>query len=114
LDRVNFAKHDGMGTTPSCKECSFAPDCGRYCPYPGIAIGFLVLFDLDQCALPPICPASPSRRCDAAMAFAREVIMTMQSDHNGRGGLANNLTLQLSLLAAAVVLVLFLAAHYIW
>jgi hypothetical protein len=48
------------------------------------------------------------------MAFAREVIMTMQSDHNGRGGLANNLTLQLSLLAAAVVLVLFLAAHYIW
>jgi hypothetical protein len=39
---------------------------------------------------------------------------TMQSNHNGRGGLANNLTLQLSLLAAAVVLVLFLAAHYIW
>jgi hypothetical protein len=48
------------------------------------------------------------------MASAREVIMTMQSDRNGRDGLANNLTLQLTLLAAAVVLVLFLAAHYIW
>jgi hypothetical protein len=45
--------------------------------------------------------------------------MTMQSDHNrrgdlGRGGLANNLTLQLTLLAAAVVVVLYVAAHYIW
>jgi hypothetical protein len=50
----------------------------------------------------------------AAMASAREVIMTMQSGRNGRGGLANNLTLQLTLLAAAVVLVLYLAAHYIW
>ena len=48
------------------------------------------------------------------MASVREVIMTMQSDRNGRVGLANNLTLQLTLLAAAVVLVLFLAAHYIW
>ena len=50
----------------------------------------------------------------ATMASVREVIMTMQSDRNGRVGLANNLTLQLTLLAAAVVLVLFLAAHYIW
>ena len=40
--------------------------------------------------------------------------MTMQSDRNGRDGLANNLTLQLTLLGAAVVLMLFLAAHYIW
>ena len=48
------------------------------------------------------------------MASAREVIMTMQSNRNGRGGAADNLTLQLTLLAAAVVLVLFLAAHYIW
>jgi hypothetical protein len=48
------------------------------------------------------------------MASAKEVIMTMQSDRNEREGLANNLTLQLTLLAAAVVLVLFLAAHYIW
>jgi hypothetical protein len=40
--------------------------------------------------------------------------MTMQSDRNGRDGLADNLTLQLTLLAASVVLVLFLAAHYIW
>ena len=36
--------------------------------------------------------------------------MTMQSDHNGRGGL----TLQLGLLAAAVIVVLYAAAHYIW
>jgi hypothetical protein len=51
----------------------------------------------------------------SAMASAREeVIMTMQSDHNGRGGLANNLTLQLGLLAAAVIVVLYVAAHYIW
>jgi hypothetical protein len=48
------------------------------------------------------------------MASAREVIMTMQSGHNGRGGLANNLTLQLGLLAAAVIVVLYAAAHYIW
>jgi len=48
------------------------------------------------------------------MAFAKEVIMTMQSDRNGRGGLANNLTLQLTLLAAAVIIVLYVAAHYIW
>ena len=40
--------------------------------------------------------------------------MTMQSDHNGRSGLADNLMLQLGLLAVAVVVVLFLAAHYIW
>jgi hypothetical protein len=40
--------------------------------------------------------------------------MTMQSDRNGRDGLANNLTLQLTLLAAAVVLLLFLAARYVW
>jgi hypothetical protein len=39
--------------------------------------------------------------------------MTM-SDNNGRGGLADNLTLQLCILAAAVIVVLFLAAHYIW
>jgi hypothetical protein len=75
-------------------------------------MGFLVLFDLDQCALPLICPACQA--VVATMASGREVIMTMQSDHNGRGGLANNLTLQLTLLAAAVVLVLYLAAHYIW
>jgi hypothetical protein len=48
------------------------------------------------------------------MASEREAIMTMQSDNKGRGGLADNLTLQLTLLAAAVVLVLFLAAHYVW
>jgi hypothetical protein len=59
-------------------------------------------------------PAQPFDAIAAAMASSREVIMTMQSDHNGRGGLANNLTLQLGLLAAAVVVVLFLAAHYIW
>jgi hypothetical protein len=40
--------------------------------------------------------------------------MTMHSDHNGRGGLADNLTLQLGLLAAAVVVMLLLGAHYIW
>lgn len=40
--------------------------------------------------------------------------MTMQSNNKGRGGLADNLTLQLGLLAAAVVVVLLLAAHYIW
>jgi hypothetical protein len=48
------------------------------------------------------------------MASAREVIMTMQSNRNQRDGLADNLTLQLTLLAAAVVLMLFLAAHYVW
>jgi hypothetical protein len=67
---------------------------------------------MDQCALPLIC--QPYKAIVATMASAREVIMTMQSDRNGRDGLANNLTLQLTLLAAAVVLVLFLAAHYIW
>ena len=40
--------------------------------------------------------------------------MTMQSNRNGRNGLTDNLTLQLTLLAAAVVLMLFLAAHYVW
>ena len=40
--------------------------------------------------------------------------MTMQSDHNRRGGFADNLTLQLTLLAAVVVVVLYAAAHYIW
>jgi len=40
--------------------------------------------------------------------------MTMQSNDNRYGGLANNLTLQLTLLAAAVVVVLYIAAHYIW
>ena len=40
--------------------------------------------------------------------------MAMQSNNNGQGGLANNLTLQLALLAAAVILVLYAAAHYIW
>ena len=67
---------------------------------------------MDQCALPLIC--QPYKAIVAAMASAREVIMTMQSDRNGRGGLANNLTLQLTLLGAAVVLMLFLAAHYVW
>ena len=70
------------------------------------------LLDLDQCALTLICHSCNA--IVATMASAREVIMTMQSDRNGRVGLANNLTLQLTLLAAAVVLVLFLAAHYIW
>ena len=40
--------------------------------------------------------------------------MAMHSDDKEYGGLANNLTLQLTLLAAAVVLVLLLAAHYVW
>jgi hypothetical protein len=40
------------------------------------------------------------------MAFASEVIMAMQSDDNGQGGLANNLTLQLALLAATVIVIL--------
>jgi hypothetical protein len=48
------------------------------------------------------------------MASAREVIMTIQSDRNGRDGVADNLTLQLTILAAAIVLALFLAAHYVW
>jgi hypothetical protein len=39
--------------------------------------------------------------------------MAVQSD-NGPGGLANNLTLQLCLLAAVVFLILYAAAHYIW
>ena len=68
---------------------------------------------MDQCALPPIL-ASLANAIVATMASAREVIMPMQSDRNGRDGLANNLTLQLTLLAAAVVLVLYLAAHYVW
>jgi hypothetical protein len=47
------------------------------------------------------------------MAFASEVIMAMQSNDNGSGGLANNLTLQLALLAATVIVILYAAAHYI-
>jgi hypothetical protein len=38
----------------------------------------------------------------------------MQSDNNGRDGLADNLTVQLCLLAAATVFVLWVAAHCIW
>jgi hypothetical protein len=48
------------------------------------------------------------------MASAMEGIMTMQSDNKGRDGLADNLTLQLGLLAAVVIVVLYAAAHYIW
>ena len=40
--------------------------------------------------------------------------MTMQSDNNGRGGLLDNLTVQLCLLAAVVFVVLYAAALYIW
>jgi hypothetical protein len=68
--------------------------------------------DLDQCAIARICIAFENHRFGGDIR--EEVIMTMQSDRNGRGGFANNLTLQLTLLAAAVVVVLFLAAHYIW
>jgi hypothetical protein len=37
----------------------------------------------------------------------------MQSDNKGRG-LANNLTAQMALLAAAVIVMLFIGWHYIW
>jgi len=67
---------------------------------------------LDQCAISRICIIFKHHRFGGDIR--KEVIMTMQSDRNQRDGLANNLTLQLTLLAAAVVLVLFLAAHYIW
>lgn len=40
--------------------------------------------------------------------------MAVQSDDNGSGGLADNLTLQLALWAAVVILVIYAAAHYIW
>jgi hypothetical protein len=49
-----------------------------------------------------------------AVASASEGIMAMQSDNKGRGGLADNLTLQLGLLAAVVIVVIYAAAHYIW
>jgi len=39
--------------------------------------------------------------------------MSMQSDNKGRG-LSNNLAAQLGLLAVAVVILLMIAAHYIW
>ena len=39
--------------------------------------------------------------------------MSMQSDNKGRG-LSNNLAAQLGLLAVAVVILLLIAAHYIW
>jgi len=58
--------------------------------------------------------AQPTKATVSARASVREVIMTMQSNDNRYGGLANNLTLQLTLLAAAVVVVLYIAAHYIW
>ena len=58
--------------------------------------------------------AHPGHAIVAAMASASEGIMAMQSDNKGRGGLADNLTLQLGLLGAAVIVVLLLAAHYIW
>jgi hypothetical protein len=48
------------------------------------------------------------------MTSVREIIMTMQSDNSGRGGLADNLALQLCLLAAVVIVVLYAAALYIW
>jgi hypothetical protein len=48
------------------------------------------------------------------MVSASEVIMAMQSDDNEQGALANNLTLQLALLAATVIVILYAAAHYIW
>jgi hypothetical protein len=67
---------------------------------------------LDQCAIPRICIPFENHRVSGDVR--KEVIMTMQSDRNGRDGLANNFTLQLTLLAAAVVVVLFLAAHYVW
>jgi hypothetical protein len=67
---------------------------------------------LDQCAIAGIRIVFENHRFGGDIR--EEVIMTMQSDRNGRDGLANNLTLQLTLLAAAVVLMLFLAAHYVW
>jgi hypothetical protein len=39
--------------------------------------------------------------------------MSMQSDNKGRG-LSNNLAAQMGLLAVAVVILLLIAAHYIW
>jgi hypothetical protein len=48
------------------------------------------------------------------MVSASEVIMAMQSDDNEQGALANNLTLQLALLAATVIVILYVAAHCIW
>jgi hypothetical protein len=40
-------------------------------------------------------------------------LMTMQSDNKGHG-LANNLWAQLSLLAVAAVIIIVLAARYVW
>ena len=68
--------------------------------------------DLDQCALPSVPWLLIATVL--AMAFASEAIMAMQSNDNGSGGLANNLTLQLALLAATVIVILYAAAHYIW